>query len=322
MAARGAEQLKIVYLMGAGHIGSTVIDVVLGSHPQLESMGELWKLAPAWLAGAERSCACGESVHVCPFWKEARKAWAERVGDDDLARYISLMQRFEGSRAGWARLLRSATRPTPAFQEYVRRNTALYQAIQQVGGKPFVVESSLSPRRAFVLALSPEIDLYLIHLVRDGRGVIWSLKNPAKRSVRQSFSGKPAWATTKYWVTANLQSAFVFSRQRADRRLRLRYEDFVADPRAALGRIGAWIGEDLSGLLTAEGATREAPVRHTSGGNRVRLQKEIRIRGDLGWTEHLPRTDRALFWLMAGWMARGYGYRRKPSSAASPPSRA
>jgi len=315
----GTERLKIVYLMGAGHIGSTVIDVVLGSHPRLESMGELWKLAPALLAGAERSCACGASVHECGFWREVRRAWAERVGDDDLARYVELVQRFEGSRAGWAHLVRNAARPTPVFQEYLRRNTALYRAIQQVGGKPWVVESSLSPRRALVLARSPEIDLHAIHLVRDGRGVIWSHKNPAKRSVRQSFTPAPAWRTTQYWVTANLQSAFVFSRLPPDRRMRLRYEDFVMDPRAVLARIGAWLGEDLSGLLTADGVTRATPVRHTSGGNRVRLQKEIRVRGDLGWTEHLPRGDRALFWLLAGWLARGYGYRRTPAGAATPP---
>jgi hypothetical protein len=150
--------------------------------------------------------------------------------------------------------------------------------------------------------------------VRDGRGVIWSHQNPAKRAVRKSFRPAPAWQTTRYWISANLQSAYVYSRLPAERRLRLRYEDFATDPDAALARLGRFVGEDFSGLLTAERAIRQpAPVRHTPGGNRVRLMKEVQVRRDFGWMEHLPAKDRTLFWLCAGWLARSYGYRRNPS---------
>jgi len=165
-----------------------------------------------------------------------------------------------------------------------------------------------------VLATTPGIELYLVHLVRDGRGVIWSHQNPAKRAMRKSFRPAPAWQTTRYWVSANLQSAYVYSRLPSERRMRLRYEDFATAPDAALGRLGRFVGEDLSGLLTPDRAIRQpAPVRHTPGGNRVRLMKEVQVRRDFGWMEHLPAKDRALFWLCAGWLARSYGYRRNPS---------
>jgi len=307
--------MKILYLMGAGHVGSTVIDVVIGAHPRIESLGEAWKLPGAWADPAsDRVCACGTAIRACAFWREARGVWAELVGDDDVARYVASMGRFEGSRSAWPRLLQSQLRPTAEFLEYLRRNRALYEAVRRVGGKPMVVESSLSPRRAYVLATTPGIELYLVHLVRDGRGVIWSHQNPAKRAVRKSFRPAPAWQTTRYWVSANLQSAYVYSRLPPERRMRLRYEDFATDPDAALVRLGRFVGEDLSGLLTPDRAIRQpAPVRHTPGGNRVRLMKEVQVRKDFGWMEHLPAKDRALFWLCAGWLARSYGYRRDPS---------
>jgi hypothetical protein len=307
--------MKILYLMGAGHVGSTVIDVVIGAHPRIESLGEAWKLPGAWAdPGSERVCACGTAIRACAFWREARGVWAELVGDDDVARYVTSMGRFEGSRSAWPRLLQSQLRPTTEFLEYLRRNRALYEAVRRVGGKPMVVESSLSPRRAYVLATTPGIELYLVHLVRDGRGVIWSHQNPAKQAVRKSFRPAPAWQTTRYWVSANLQSAYVYSRLPPERRLRLRYEDFATDPDAALVRLGRFVGEDLSGLLTPDRAIRQpAPVRHTPGGNRVRLMKEVQVRKDFGWMEHLPAKDRALFWLCAGWLARSYGYERDPS---------
>ena len=312
--------MKILYLMGAGHVGSTVIDVVIGAHPRIESLGEAWKLPGAWADPAsDRVCACGAEIRACAFWREVRGHWAERVGDDDVddggvERYVAGMGRFEGSRAAWPRLLQSRLRPSATFEDYLRRNRALYEAVLRVSGKAMVVESSLSPRRALVLSMTPGVELYLVHLVRDGRGVIWSHQNPAKRAVRKSFRPAPAWQTTRYWVSANLQSAYVYSQLPQGRRMRLRYEDFATDPDAALVRLGRFVGEDLSGLLTPDRAIRQpAPQRHTPGGNRVRLLKEVQVRRDFGWMEHLPAKDRTLFWLCAGWLARSYGYQRNPS---------
>jgi len=308
--------MKILYLMGAGHVGSTVIDVVIGAHPRIESLGEAWKLPLAWAdPESERVCACGAAIAECAFWREARKLWAQQVGDDDVARFVALMRRFDGSgnALAWPRMLRSRLRPSAEFREYARRNLALYEAVVRVAGKAAVVESSLSPRRAFVLSCTPGIELHLVHVVRDGRGVIWSHKNPAKAALRKSFEPKTTRHVTRYWLTANLQSGFVFAQLPPERRMRLRYEDFATDPDAALARLGAFVGEDLSGLLTPERAIRQpAPPRHTPGGNRVRLQQDVQVRQDFGWQEQLPAQDRAFFWRWAGWLARRYGYSRDP----------
>jgi hypothetical protein len=308
--------MKLLYLMGAGHVGSTVMDVVIGAHPRIESLGEAWKLPLAWADPAsDRVCACGQPIHGCAFWRDVRKLWAEQVGDDDVARLVTLMRRYDGSgnALAWPRMLRSRHAPAAEFRDYARRTLALYQSVLRVGGKDAIVESSLSPRRAFVLASMPGIDLHLVHVVRDGRGVIWSHKNPAKAAVRKSFEPKTTRHVTRYWLTANLQSAFVYSHLRADRRMRLRYEDFAIDPHAALARIGAFVGEDLTGLLTPERAIRQpAPQRHTPGGNRVRLLREVQVRQDFGWMEQLPAADRAFFWRWAGWLAHHYGYPRDP----------
>jgi hypothetical protein len=310
--------MKILYLMGAGHVGSTVIDVVIGAHPRIESLGEAWKLPLAWADPAsERVCACGAPIAACAFWRDARKAWAEQVGDDDVARFVEGMRRYDGSgnALAWPRMLRSRLQPAAEFQDYARRNLALYEAVVRVGGKPTIVESSLSPRRAFVLSCTPGIDLHLVHVVRDGRGVIWSHMNPAKAALRKSFEPKTTRHVTRYWLTANLQSAFVYAHLPPERRMRLRYEDFVTDPEAVLARLGAFVGEDLSGLLTPERAIRQpAPLRHTPGGNRVRLLREVQVRKDFGWMEQLPAADRAFFWRWAGWLARRYGYSKDPGA--------
>ena len=306
--------MKVVYVTGAGHIGSTILDIVLGNHPEIQGVGEVNKLhRSGWVSDSGRRCACGEAIPECSFWPEVRHRWASSLGGDDVPRYVHLQGLFERFRGAWPRLLRNRFKPSAEFREYLDKTAALYEAILHVSGRSIVVDSSLTSRRAYALALNPAVDLSLIHLVRDGRGVIWSLKKPGKRTLTKVYKPAPSWRTTKYWITANLQSAWVYDHLGEDKRLRVRYEEFVTNPSLILNRIGALVGEDLS--CVAEGIARRDPMRagHTVGGSSVRMSKDIQLRADFAWRESLPSTDRRLFWLLAGWLATRYGYAQQPS---------
>ena len=100
----------------------------------------------------------------------------------------------------------------------------------------------------------------------------------------------------------------MFRRVREEKRKVIRYEDFVMDPSMVLKQIGALIGEDLSGLVSDSALTNPSKVRHTVGGNRVRMQKDIYIKPDFAWMEHLSEKDSKMFWRKAGWLARRFGY--------------
>ena len=303
--------MKVIYIMGAGHIGSTILDLVLSSHPQFESLGEVSKFHNyGWLPDDNRNCACGLAVYDCQFWSQVRKNWSEITGSVEAKRYMELQPRFERTRSAWRRLIRNRINRTPEFNEYLQGTEAMYQAIQQAGGKDYLVDSSLTPKRAYAQTMNPNIDLYLIHLVRDGRGVIWSLMKPNKKIPAKVYIPAPPHRTTKYWISANMQSAFVFRNVEKKKRKLIRYEDFAMNPSAVMTQIGELIGEDLSGLIKDTRLTNTNQVRHTVGGNRVRFQKDedIRIRPDFAWMENLSEKDRRLFWRRAGWLARRFGY--------------
>jgi hypothetical protein len=301
--------MKVIYIMGPGHVGSTVLDVTLGAHSNVESLGEVSKfLRSGWTPDNNRKCACGCSVYECPFWLEVRKKWSDLTGDANAIRYISLQKLYESSSPGWPRLLWDAYRLSPSFTEFMRGTEALYSAIHQVGSKPILVDSSLTPRRAYALSRNPNIDLHLIHMVRDGRGIIWSLMKPGKQILTKEYIPAPPFRTTRYWISANLQSLWVFNQVKEEKRQLIRYEDFVTNPPMTLKKIGDWIGEDFTGLVSDFQITDQAPVRHTVGGNRIRMQKGIRIKPDFAWLEKLPARDRRMFWQTAGWLARRFGY--------------
>lgn len=304
--------MKLIYIMGAGHIGSTIVDIVLGSHPNIESLGEVNKFhRRSWTLDENRKCSCGETVYECPFWVEVRRKWMEMTGYDGPEEILALQSRFEKTSSTWLNLLWNSVFPSREFSKFQQATAALYQSVHEVGGRKFLVESSLSPRRAYGLTKNPGIDLYLIHMVRDGRGVIWSLKKPGKKIMTKKYVPAPAMRTTRYWISANLQSFWVSMQVPKAKKMLLRYEDFVTDPAATLTRIGDWVGEDLSGLISDFSLTNPNQERHTVGGNRIRMKKDIRIRADFAWEEKLSQKDRKLFWRTAGWLAKRFGYAPK-----------
>lgn len=309
--------VRVIYIVGAGRSGSTMLDTILGNHPDVESFGELCRvLEEGWLNG--RYCACGQPVRSCSFWSDVRRQWARRTGTEDEGGYGVLMREIEKRRLWLPRLAREVRRATPRFQEYAMQTKALFQAIRAVSGKPVIVDSSKRSARAYALSMISGIDLRVIHLVRDGRGTAWSHKKSfekdKKMGVEVDIPSQTAWRTAAYWVAKNLQAEWVRRQLPPLRSMRVRYEDYVAQPRKVLARIGRLIDLDLSELGDAVSAGQPMNMGHTIAGNRLRRSGGVRLRADMEWIEKLPRRDRRMCWTLAGWLLKHYGYTKYPSS--------
>jgi hypothetical protein len=57
----------------------------------------------------------------------------------------------------------------------------LFTAVARVAGREGVVDSSKNPVQALALSRSTEIDLTILHLMRDARGVAWSFSGPGQK---------------------------------------------------------------------------------------------------------------------------------------------
>ena len=107
-------KVTVVYIVGAGRSGSTVLDTILGNHPEVESVGELCNLVRSAWFGPEY-CACGQRGSICPFWSQVRTDWERRSGTDDLEIYMKLEDVFERSRF-FFRLFRERFGQTTEFR--------------------------------------------------------------------------------------------------------------------------------------------------------------------------------------------------------------
>jgi hypothetical protein len=306
-------KVVVVGIMGVGHSGSTILSIALGNHPNIEAVGELHKLPRfGWSLDESRRCACGMPIHLCTYWCEVYTRWTEKTGPEALSLYISLQNRYERSDVAWLRVLVDSRLQTARFCQYAQMTAALYEAIRDVSGKGVIVDSSKSPMRNFALLSTRAVDFRLIHLVRDGRGVVWSRKRPRKKNVEDGiphdFPAISAPRTSQEWMLTNLKSEWVARQAGAEKAVRILYERFVEMPDVILQEIGGLVGEDLCPVSEILVGGNMMQIGHVVGGNHLRMSGQIALRKDAEWTRHLSSRDRRIFWLLAGSLARRYGY--------------
>lgn len=276
------------------------------------SVGELSNALRAF-SNPDEYCACGVSAGECGFWRDVVEGWQAASTDLRGGSWQRFQAKFE-SRQHLFRLAWHGARQSPQFQAYAAGITSLYRAIQLASGKSIIVDSSKLPVRALALTYVQGVDVMFIHLVRDGRGVAWSMRAAHKKNVikgvQHDLPARPVARTAVSWWLANALSQRALNRVSKNRAVRIRYEDFVSDPWGALEAVGALSGLDFGDVYQRLLSGGDFAVGHAVAGNRVRMEGNIRLRPDTAWKDKLPKRQRRVFWLIAGRMARRYGYRR------------
>jgi Sulfotransferase family len=220
-SSAGGGRPTVLYVMGAGRSGSTILGVALGNCENVLFAGELDRWLPK--SGVPRDRPSAERVR---FWSEVRG----RMDDEAAELFGGRTTYLERSSAlldprKWA--TRRRLRP-----RYRRVSEELYRALQRVTGIPNIVDTSHYPLRARELRALEGIDLHLLFLVRDPHHVVASL---GREDVPERTFGVFT-ANAYLWLTY-LISVLVFLRHPRDRRLFVRHEQFVADPAGVMSQI-------------------------------------------------------------------------------------
>jgi hypothetical protein len=216
---------RIIYVMGAGRSGSTILGVTLGNCEGVFYAGEL----DAWLARSGEPQL--QDAARMRFWGGVRE---EVEGAGEL--YGREAQRALERSASVFRVHKWPVRRS-LRRDYRRVAADLYRAVSRAAGTSLIVDTSHYPLRARELQALTEIDLYLLYLMRDPQSVVDSFN---RTDVAQY--NKSTLTTNVYLWLTNLLSVWVFLRQPSDRRMFVRYEDFVADPQGIVGNILQRVG--------------------------------------------------------------------------------
>lgn len=312
MPSNQEKPLTIIYIMGYGRSGSTLLDIILGSHPQIQSVGAL-NVFYDWILH-ERPCACSETLLHCPFWKEIVNDVTSTLSKARLREYSNFLQRVQARK--YLSHLLEETVPRDLIEAYQELVIPLFKAIQHHSGVSLIVDSSKSARlavgRVYALRKYTPFNVRAIHLVRDGRGVMWSSRKGSGDPTRGSLWTPPCVRTLRAlwgWRTTNTLCHKVTAFLEPESVLFLRYEDLMAQPVKAIRRIGTFLEQNMEPIVRRLIKQEPFTVGHNIGGNRLRFHSSLRIQPDNSWRQKLSPFYQRIFWLYARSLASQYGYR-------------
>lgn len=299
-----------MYIAGYGRSGSTVLDIILGNHPRIVSAGELTYLADDWRTPGRR-CACGTSYVDCEFWKGLPEAVSL---SEETAQVV---RRIERRRAAVPVLLDVI--PDEVKDTYRRVQRGVFSYLTETAGATIVVDSSKSAGdaalRFYALSEIAGLDVYVLHLVRDGRATMascvrkgsnWALEGHADSTVFPGVRAAAGWTLANGWVLG-LSHRYVCP----DRYMRVQFEEMTARPARTLEAIGSFMGIDVSMLVDRVARGYDFEVGHNVGGNRVRHNQSIRLQkreSDCEPWSNLSMYHRFLFAFSGQWLNSRMGY--------------
>jgi hypothetical protein len=301
--------MKVLYIAGCGRSGSTILDNILGQLDGFVSVGEIRYL---WQRGVidDRLCGCGEPFSGCPFWTGVM-AEVGAIGSVDAARIVGLLAR--GTRARhvpW--LLGSRRRPDRVRERLSELPDILgrvYDAVAATSGARVIVDSSKLPTYGELLRHVPGVDPFVVHLVRDPRATAfsWSRAKPLPARDGSVMQRQTPLKSAALWMTWNASSE-VFWKD-GPRSFRIRYEDFIADPRPVVERIAALVGEAPSNLPFTGPTEVTLGTTHGVAGNPSRFTTgSVALRLDDAWRSAMRRADRRLVTAVTVPLAYRYRY--------------
>jgi hypothetical protein len=305
--------VEVLYIVGMGRSGSTVLDRILGQQPGYVSLGEADN---TWRNGvfAGRTCACHEQFENCSFWQRVVDAHPDAFSVDAAEEVVRLHDRYLDNSHLWRVLTAKGRRDLVEAlpPSYLRTLSQLYHGAASVAGATTIVDSSKSPVYAFFLSQAPGIDIRLLHLVRDPRGVVnsWTRQRVELGTSPVSYQHRyPPLKGAALWSLCNA-AAHRVSRAIPGDHIFFRYEDFVHRPESALTELlpggtdpafGPWAPDRLVDLQP----------NHSMSGNPMRFARgPTKLALDDGWRDELASSQRRMVELLTFPLSKHYGYLR------------
>ena len=308
---------RVVYLGGLGRSGTTLVERLLGELPSVCALGEIVHLWQRDIRDNER-CGCGSRFSACTFWKRVGELAFGHWSNVDVDRVHALRDVVERTR----HIPRLAAARLPAAQhadvrEYASFYAKVYAAAAAVSGAQVVVDSSKHSALAHVLRWADEVDLRVVHVVRDARGVAYSWTKTVARPESDDSAEMTRYSPGRSALLWNAHNAaFGLLARRGVPVHRIRYEQFLTDPRAAVRELADFAGLPVTGAELAFLGDGYADLRvgHSAAGNPMRFSVgRLPLRRDDDWVRALPSGQRRLVGAVCAPMLRAYGYPLNPA---------
>jgi hypothetical protein len=304
------DKIKVIFIVGTTHSGSTLLDMIIGSAPEAFSMGELAfyniyrnQLKYKGRHYENRICGCLKEHEKCDFWNSVKTD--ERL---NIRKVLTVRQSLLISIGILFPFLKIGSK--------LKDDTfSLLQRISEKAGYPeYLVDSSKDPRRLYTLMQDSRIELYPVVLVRSPLAIGFTYVHGKRVTdgighAKGNFFGssiKAASIAFFSWLLAKRNPHSVF----------LTYEMFCSNPKQGIQRLNQALGIHIDGDNFVKRVNEQ--VHHNLDGNRIRHQELTGIHFDERWKRETGIVKKALAYLLVApflWVYADIGHRiRKQSS--------
>ena len=206
------QKIPVIYILSNGRSGSTLLDLLLGLHPNIWTLGEA-QILPLEFRENRLPCGCGQSIYDCPFWQNLKpnlplehspfpiEYFREHHTGGKVIRYNHLYDMFIKKNVSKSNL-KGMRIYADLNARYFSEVKHYVEACERVEIK-WLVDASKDIYRLYWLLESGEFDIKVIHLVKDPRAFVYSMTkdHPAKTNKTIRFAGR--------WLVENRTLFFI-----------------------------------------------------------------------------------------------------------------
>jgi Sulfotransferase family len=277
---------QLVYILGSGRCGSTLLDLILNGHSRVLGAGELMTLNSRTdpLEGPHAEWNTELRPLYIQFWHEVERRFDEsgqslRETNFSHPRLRNLWRLDEDSVAAWALATKT-----------------LLASLHQASGRDIIIDTSKAAQRLYLLLRSGLFRPKVIHLLRDGRAV--------SNSYIQRYGA--FWGGLQTWAISGVLPLYLRRRIATGDWLEIRYEELATNPETVVRAICAFLGVEYEPQMLHY---RNHAYYGLEGSPTFLKRTDEGIELDERWRSQFSLGHRLTFALLGGWLNRLYGYR-------------
>lgn len=281
------QKIKIIYVVGLGRSGSTIIGAIFGSAPEVVNVGELTlfnkhKNLDCKVFKFEKNiCTCGKEANECPFWSKVESKLNKGLTIFSRISFINRLKIYLKILLPFYHF----SKVNNKVDDYFLMKVILEEAKKQDSSVNYILDSSKSLERLIYLMRHPCFDINVLFLTRDGRGYVNSRLR--KKTVNKRF-----WGSMRSWIVRNSLIVRYLKKEKIPY-YHLSYDKFCMQPDKHIKNLNQFFGVNIHdnyiwGLKNTES--------HVRAGNPVGLDyKNFKgLNHDDKWKTELPRLKRII----------------------------
>ena len=279
---------KILFILGTAHCGSTLLSLILDSSPQCFTVGELSNL-PRLHHKNKPICQ-----NNCNFWN--RKFSKDEL--NKLALGLSNTQISPGIPLKIEKFFREIINDD-IFRPYsIIASKSCADVIIDSTKTIYWISSMLRLKE-----LKKEFDIYLLHLVRDGRAVLNSYLRKRKRMTLEDIS--------QLWLKRVTNNEFFFKNFSRGKKIQLAYEELATKPQATTQHLCNFLGIEFIPamlkyweyehyMISGNRGTKSLVNQYQNKPEESPKSQDLSIKLDLSWQTTLTEDSIKKFYAIVG----------------------